>query len=69
MKKATTKRERKYGKKIEESKTKEPSEVKVMVDYYSIIKFKTLDAAKAFIDKKTKEAKESNRAPASYIIL
>lgn len=81
MKKATTKRERKYGKRNEDGVVeKAPSkketftkgnskEVKVMVDYAMIIKFKTKDEANEYIDKKKKEAVEKNRRPSSYVII
>ena len=71
MKKATSKRERKWGKKAPEEpvETDKPREVKVIVDGYSILKFKSLDRAQEYIDKKTKEAESKRRKPTSYIIV
>ena len=73
MKKATTKRERKYGKKNQDgvrvSKNTEERIVKVMVDYGMILKFKNMDEAQAHINKSNKEAKENGSPPTSFVIL
>jgi len=70
MKKATTKRERKYGKKEPTGDNKKPEEpVKVMVDYYTILNFKSISSAQAFISRKRKEEKEKGSPETSYIII
>lgn len=73
MKKATTKRERKYGKKTEDgiriTKTSNERIVKVMVDHYTILKFNDTDEAKAYIKRKRDEEEEKGTPPTSYIIL
>jgi len=71
MKKATSKRERKYGKKVDdvEEKPNPTKKVKVMVDGYTILQFKDEVQANEYINKKTKEAQTKNRPAASFIIL
>ena len=73
MKKATSKRERKYGKKNEDgvrvSETVDERVVKVMVDHYSILKFKNRDEAEKFINKRKKEAEARGLPETSYIYL
>lgn len=72
IKKATTKRERKYGKKVEDyedRKEKPDKEVRLMIDGYSILKFKNRKAAEAYIERKSKEAIHKRRRPASFIFL
>lgn len=73
MKKATTKRERKYGKKDEEGfQTKKPAKrekVKLMIDGYTIMEFNTRKLAESFISKRLKESAEKNQRPASFIFL
>lgn len=74
MKKATSKRERKYGKKDSEEGTQVVSpprgkKVKVMVDGYQILEFKSLGEANEYINRKTKQAIKSRREPASFIFL
>ena len=71
MKKATTKRERKYGKKVEDyddSKTEEQP-VKLMVDGYSLLSFKNKKLANAYIERKNKESVAKRRRLASFIFL
>ena len=69
MKKATTKRERKYGKKITDLKEDVAVDIKVMVDYAHVMKFKSIEQAQKFIDKKNKEADKANRPRASFIFI
>ena len=73
VKKATTKRERKYGKKTEEGVrvTKNTKEriVKVMVDHSYIMKFKNKKEADAYINKSKKEAEERGHPPTSFVFL
>ena len=73
MKKATSKRDRKFGKKDENNMkiSKDSSErvVKVMVDYYTILKFKKLKEAEAYINKQHKESDQSGRPRTSFIIM
>ena len=74
VKKATTKRERKYGKKNEEGvKTKAPSRkersVRLIVDGYTILKFPSLKAAQAYIDKENKISAAKRQKPTSFVFL
>lgn len=71
MKKATTKRERKYGKKVEDYKDSKTDEqpVKLMVDGYNVIQFKNKKLANAYIERKHKESLSKRRRPASFIFL
>jgi len=73
MKKATTKRERKYGKKNKEDdgSQKRPKQepVKVMVDFASVVKFSNRKMADLFISKLKKEAAERGHPEPSCIIL
>ncbi len=75
MKKATTKRERKYGKKeekiVEEVKIKKKKKerVTVMVDYGMIRYFPCKEDADKFINKKHKEADKANRPRSSFIFI
>jgi hypothetical protein len=73
VKKATTKRERKYGKKNEDgirtSKNTDERVVKLMVDYSYIMKFKNKKEAEAFINKIKKEAEEKGQRPTSFIYI
>ena len=78
MKKATKKRDRKYGKKAEDiveevvkkkKVKKQQSEVKVMVDYAMIRKFPSREDAKKYIEKQHKEADKANRSRASYVFI
>jgi len=72
MKKATTKRERKYGKKkedIEAEKPKPEIQVRVVVDGASILNFRNKHQADAYIKKQRDEAKAKNRMPTSYVFL
>jgi len=73
MKKATKKRERKYGKKNEDGIriTENSAErvVKVMVDYAHIMKFKNKGDADAFINKTNRESERTGATPTSFIFL
>lgn len=73
MKKATSKRERKYGKKNEDDiKTSKDSIercTKVIVDGYTILKFDSREKAVIYIKKKHKEAEESYSPKTSYVII
>lgn len=70
MKKATSKRERKYGKKPDETPKEDPKrKVKVMVDGYNILTFKNEIEAHEYINKKHEEAKSKHRPLTSFIIL
>ena len=73
MKKATTKRERKNGIKDEHgiriTETSSERIVKVLVDHYTILKFKNITEANVYINKKRKEEKERNVPETSYIII
>ena len=84
MKKATSKRERKYGKSIEDEVAKKPIEskkkevkvkkdikgkVRVMVDYAMILKFDNIELAKAHIRNSNNESKEKGYLPTSFVIL
>ena len=71
MKKATTKRDRKYGKKNNDGIEieKPDKQVKVMVDYAYIMKFKNTKEAEAYITKQNRKCKKSGLPPASYIFV
>lgn len=73
MKKATSKRERKYGKQEAEptaiSKEKKDKSVRVMVDGAHILKFPNRKKAEIFIKKKLKEAEELRRPEPSLIYI
>ena len=71
VKKATSKRERKYGKKNTEEKVEEkkPIPVKVIVDGYRVLNFKSISLAEEYINKKNKEADRLRRKPTSFIIV
>lgn len=75
MKKATTKRARKYGKKEEEIieeeviKKKRKQAVKVMVDYGMIRNFESRKAAEIYINNKHKESDRNNMPRTSYIFI
>ena len=72
MKKATKKRDRKYGKKedtiIEEVviKKKIKEKVKLMVDYGMIREFPSKAMAEKFINKQHREADSANRPRSSF---
>ena len=69
-KKATTKRQRKYGKKVEDYPERAPDEkVKLMVDGYTVMTFKNKQAANAYIEKKNKESAAKRKRPTSFIFL
>ena len=68
MKKATTKRERKYGKKVEDVKEAKPK-VRLMVDGYRIVDFKDKKSADEFIKDRIEKAKEKRQKPTSYVFL
>lgn len=82
MKKATSKRERKYGKKHVEdevkSKTKvykkkktkvKPKKIKVMIDYAYIREFKDEVEADEFINKQYEKADKLKRSRPSFVYL
>lgn len=75
MKKATKKRDRKYGKKpeevIEEVKVKKQKKekVKLMIDYGMVREFPSRELAEKFIKKQHKEADKSNRPKSSFIYI
>ncbi len=73
MKKATSKRERKYGKKDAEglrvSETSKERIVKVMVDFGCILKFKNREEADKYINKQRKEAEDRGQPETSYIFI
>lgn len=73
MKKATSKRDRKYGKKnndgVKVSKSTNDRIVKVMRDYDTILKFKNMKEARAYINKENKEADSRGLPRASLIII
>lgn len=71
MKKATSKRERKYGKKKNDEPIKEAKKepVKVIVDYGTVVKFKNLKLAEIFVDKLRKDAEKNGHQPPSCIII
>ncbi len=74
MKKATSKRERKYGKKDEEGvQTKRPAKkekkVQLMIDGYTIMEFSSRRAAESFIKSKEKYAKDKRQKPTSFVFL
>jgi len=73
MKKATSKRDRKYGKKNEEgikvSNGAKERVVKLMVDHAHIMKFKNMKEAKAFINKTNKESERTGAHPTSFIFI
>jgi hypothetical protein len=73
MKKATSKRDRKYGKKDEEGIkiTKDSSErvVKLMVDHGYIMQFKNMKEAQAFMNKINKESERTGTPQTSFVII
>ena len=75
MKKATKKRDRKYGKKeediIEEVKVKKQrkEKVKVMVDYGMLREFPSRELADKYINRQHKEADKANRPRTSFIYI
>ena len=73
VKKATTKRERKYGKKnengIRTTETSKERVVKVMVENAYIMKFKSLKEAKVYINKSKKEAEERGHPSPSFVFI
>jgi hypothetical protein len=73
VKKATSKRDRKYGKKDENGtvvKKAEPDKiVRIMVDYGHIMKFKNNQEAQAFMNKINKEAERTGMAKTSFVII
>ncbi len=74
MKKATTKRERKYGKKsedgtIEKKPVKPRKKVRLIVDGYSILEFKTRKEAEAYIESKNAQADEKRQHRASFVFM
>lgn len=73
MKKSTSKRERKFGKKNEDgikiSKDSSERVVKVMVDGFSIMTFKNIKEAEVYINKQHKEAERLHRPQTSYVII
>lgn len=75
MKKATTKRERKYGKTeekiIEEAEMLKEINVSVilMIDYGSVIRFENRKEAEAWIDKKHKESDQALRPRSSFTFI
>jgi len=73
MKKATSKRDRKYGKKDSDGikiKEAEPDKiVRIMVDYGNVMKFKNNKEAQAFISKHNKEAERTGTPKPSFIVI
>ena len=78
MKRATKKRDRKYGKKAEDiveevvkkKKVKKLKEkVKIMVDYAVVREFPCREDAEKYISKQHKEADKANRSRASYVYI
>lgn len=73
MKKATSKRERKYGKTDEDGikRTKDSKErvVKVIVDYAHIMVFKSKKEADKFINDTNKESERTGAAKTSFVII
>lgn len=73
MKKATSKRDRKYGKKNEDDikVTKETKErvVRIMVDYGMIRKFNTQQEADAFMNTTNKESDKKGMPRTSFVII
>lgn len=73
MKKATSKRERKYGKKNDNDikiKKAEPEKiVRLMVDYGTIVKFKNKSEADSFIKKHNEEADRKGLPKPHFVIM
>lgn len=75
MKKATKKRDRKYGKSTDDAidevviKQIKKSKVKIMIDYSVIREFKSRSDAERFINNKHKEADKSYRPRSSFIYI
>ena len=75
MKKATKKRDRKYGKKEEEVieeviiKKKKKEKVKLLIDYGMLREFPSRADADIFINKQNKEADKANRPRTSFTFI
>ena len=80
-KKATTKRERKYGKKDEDGiqvkkprnrgrgSSKKTGKVRLMVDGYTVLTFKSREEAEEYIEAKNAKSREKRQRLASFIFL